>query len=82
MRRIARQTGRPAVFLGDLASPKAGIAVLDGETELKRDLPSIAGFLARAFPGELTDYRRASPPQIGELRRRTILVLPDPPAGD
>lgn len=76
MRRIAREARRPAVFLGDLASPTGDISVFDGEAELLRDLPAVAGLLARAFPGALKFCSRPAAAEIEELRRRAVLVLP------
>jgi hypothetical protein len=79
MRRIAQQAQRPAVFLGDLASPTGGISVLDGDAELQGGLQAILDLLARAFPGAPAIYRSSSVPEIGDLRRRTTLVLPTLP---
>jgi len=60
MRQIAEQAGRPAMFLGDLASPTSGVSVLDGETELARGLPAMAGVFARVFPGPLSICHEAT----------------------
>ncbi len=60
MRRIARQTGRPAVFLGDVSAPGAGLSIFDGDGDLQRELLTIMGPLARTLPGEVTIYGRPS----------------------
>ena len=79
MRQIARQARRPAVFIGDLASSSEGLFVFDGETELERGLPTVVGLLARAFQGAPTIYHHPPAGEIGDLRRRAILVLPGRP---
>ena len=78
LRRIAQQAGRPVVFLGDLASPKGGVAVFDGDAELQRDGLAIIGLLARVCPGALTVYRR---PSAGDDQSGPSDLLRIPAAG-
>ena len=75
---VPQQAGRPVVFLGDLASPKGGVAVFDGDAELQRDGLAIIGLLARVCPGALTVYRR---PSAGDDQSGPSDLLRIPAAG-
>ncbi|GAB2175976.1 hypothetical protein [Dongia sp. agr-C8] len=73
VRKLADAARRPAIFLGDLASPLGGLSVLDGEAE---DLESLIKFLAPVFTGTPALLLHPSPTELTDLRRRTVLVLP------
>lgn len=76
VRKIADAAHRPAIFLGDLASSIGSLSVLDGQAE---DLPSLISLLAPVFIGTPTIYHQPSATELMDLRRRTVLVLPDRP---
>ena len=78
MRRIARQLGRPVVFLGDAPSRLTAVSLVFEGSDFNGGSLAIAGALARALSGEITIYhpQAGSQPSQAEALRSAAAALP------